>query len=230
MSEPNIEPICLTDVVRIQEMPTSMDKVKRGVGETAAFAALYHESDALWVGSIFGADALQKRTGIDPWAMGALVSGAVGYVEYKFAGLARRVFEKKEDLSEKTHTVSERVRALGALAYSSFFGSANAVKINDALGLESTPRRRKVQAAAFGIGVGLWTTPTPGFEQGADAVRDYVDNMLDSPENFATYSAVTISGILEGAKIIKESRKAIGRWWNRRKEQKLVINLQTQTE
>lgn len=281
MDEAAFEPICLTEAASIQETHSRMSSVAKGVGETAAFAALYHESDVLWVGSIFGADFVQRKLGADPTVMFASVASGVGYVEYKFSGLARRIFDGKideqqekpslreramglgsfvtnlvhnkrnkatedepkikvpflervkslnekvsghiEKIKEKLPTYSSKtIRELGGLAYGAFAGSANGVKVNGALGLESTPNRRRMQSAAFGIAVALWTTDTPGFEQGAGAVKDYVGDALDSPESFAKYSAVTIAVILTAAKIVKESRRVVSRQWTRHKERKVA--------
>lgn len=196
-----------------QDIITSTEDAAK---QTLAFGLLYHASDAEWVGGALAGNWISDRYGIDPWVTAAGVAGSVGFVEYKLSNIAVRAFEKNEDLEQSPGKIKRAVQEVGGLTYAAFFGSANGVKINDSLGLESTPLRRKIQAGVFGTAVGLWVTPLPGYEDGADLAKDTVQDMFEDPKKFLLYSAVSIGGILGVSKVVKEGRKAFGRWRDKR--------------
>jgi hypothetical protein len=149
---------------------------------------------------------------VNPWVAAGVVATAVAFTEYNLSNIAVKKFEKKDDIETSPGLFRRTMQELGGVAYSAFAGSANGVKINDSLGLESSTRRRKIQAAIFGTAVGLWVTPLPIYEDGSDIALDTLNDMFSDPKSFAVYSAVSIGSILGISKIVKESRKAYNRY------------------
>lgn len=203
-----------------QEHNTFIASAEDTAKQTVGFSALYHAADVEWVGTILAGNHLVEKYGLNPWLAAGGFAGAVGFTEYKLSNFAVRLFEKKDDIERGGGIAGKGLRELGGAAYAAFAGSANGVKINDSLGLESTPRRRKVQAGIFGAAVGLWVTPLPYFDDGAENAKEIVQDAFDNPKNFALYSAISIGSILGASKIWKESRKAISRQWTRHNERK----------
>ncbi len=190
-----------------KELDTVASGAQEVAVQTGGFSVLYHLADIEWIGGAIAGTYAVEKFGVNPWAAGATVAAAVTYSEYQLSSVAVRIFEKKKDIAENTSRFSQATKDLGAAAYGSIFGSANGVKINDSLGLESTPRRRKIQAAIFGCAVGLWVTPTPGFEQGDDAAREAVQAAYEDPKKAVAYSALSIGSILGISEVFKRTRK-----------------------
>lgn len=174
--------------------------------QTVGFGALYHAADAFWVGGAIGGDIIAEH-GVNRWLAAAGTAVAVTAAEYKLSDVAVSLFERPEDIDREMSTGRKILGEVAAAAYVSVCGSSNAVKINDSLGIESTPKRRFAQASIFGTAVGLWVTSIPGFEDGREAVEEYIDKMVDNPKNFFIYSAISVGGILTASKTVKEIRK-----------------------
>jgi hypothetical protein len=199
-----------TNTPELVPVSAPQEIAKQGVG----FTLLYHAADVEWVGGTIAGNVVEDRYGINPWAVGAVVAGAVATAEYQLSKVGAKLFDSPDTEPEEA-VASRSVRAgkeLAAAAYAAFAGSANGVRINDSLGLESTPRRRKVQAALFGTAVGLWSTPTPGFEQGSEVVKSFVEDATSDPKSFVIYSAVSIGSILTASEVTKRVRKRFSSW------------------
>ncbi len=192
---------------RSSNLPLARDEVRNNtVVDTIKFGAFYHAADVLWVGGALAGDTIAEH-GVNRWVAAAGTAIAVTGAEYGLSNVAVETFERTEDIEKDMGTIRKVGSEALAAIYVAICGSSNAVKINDSLGIESTPKRRFAQASIFGSAVGLWVTSIPGFEDGREEVEKYIDNMVDSPSNFILYSAISVGTILTGSKIVKEVRK-----------------------
>lgn len=206
MSDPNIERILSAH----ENAPVSGEEVKRPIGDAVKFWGFYHAADVLWVGGALAGDTIAEQ-GVNRWVSAIATAAVVAKAEYKLSDIAVETFERPEDIEKDMGVVRKIGSEIAATAYVAVCGSSNAVKINDSLGIPSTSRRRLAQAATFGTAVGLWVTSIPGFEDGREAVEEYLDDMVESPANFILYSAISVGGILGVSKIVKEARKFFAR-------------------
>ena len=202
MDEANFE-----NIASANEQFISKDKTdKLPLGEAIKFWGFYHAADALWVGGALAGDAVAEH-GVNRWVSAAGTAIAVTGAEYGLSNIAVESFERPEDIDKEMGLVRKVGSEALASLYVAVCGSFNAVKINDSLGIESSPKRRLAQAALFGSAVSLWVTSIPGFEDGREIAKDYLSDMVDSTKNFLLYSAVSVGAILGASKIIKEVRK-----------------------
>jgi hypothetical protein len=187
------------------------EKQNNNIQEALSFGALYHSADAQWIGGALIGNVIVDKYGINPWLVAGGVATTVATTEYSLSRFAVNIFEYSDDLSRTRNSTLRVGRELLAAAYASFAGSANGVKINDSLGLESTPLRRKVQAGIFGFSVGLWVTPLPLYSDGAELAKDYIDELFEDPANFAIYSIASIGAIYGISSVVKSVRKKLRR-------------------
>ncbi len=164
----------------------------------------------MWVGGALAGDVIAEQ-GVNRWVAAVGTAATVATAEYNLSNIAVSIFERPEDIDRDMSTGRKVVGEVAAAAYVALCGSSNGVKINDSLGIESTPRRRLAQASIFGTAVGLWVTNLPLFGDGREAVEEYIDTMVENPKNFLIYSAISVGGILSASKAVKEVRKFFAR-------------------
>lgn len=194
----------------------------------AAFVALRGFDNALWIGSVAGGIAIEKRYGVPAAIVAPSVATGVTSIGYAVSGQAVRFFRDDAPSLENTETdtpenrTGKVLKELSALGYAAWSGATSTVELNNSLGLESTRKRRLGQAAIYGVGTSLWTTNIPPFEQLREVVIDAGNYTIENPIQGTAMGALGSLGIFAIMKGIKYGREKFQEFRAARKASKIA--------
>lgn len=191
------------------------DKTKDTIVEAGAFIGFRAASTTLWLGGIAASYYLRHKYGIGPEISMPTVGAAVTGVEYFGAGQATKVFDHGgKDVEVDTASVMEGSaktrlerlgKELGSAAYVAWNGAMSAVKVNNGLGLETTPRRRLYMSSIYGFAVSIYSFPV--LQEGAVAAAKFT---VENPEQGVPTAVVgggITYGVVRGIQSFREHRR-----------------------
>jgi hypothetical protein len=185
--------------------------ISSSIREGAAFTCLRYFDNALWLGGIGIGLYTQNKFSIPQEVVAAAVATGVFAADYAVSGKAIKTFGSESSMGDdesanKEKRINDLAKEMSALAYAAWGGSTSTVELNNSLGLESTRKRRALQAGIYGIAASLWTTDIPPFKQGREAALASFDYAVENPVEstaFAAAGSFAIFGLFKGIKAIR---------------------------
>ncbi|MEI7522445.1 MAG: hypothetical protein WCJ86_03175 [Candidatus Saccharibacteria bacterium] len=164
----------------------------------ANFTLLRSSATVEWIGGAIGGNALVEQTGINRWAGAAIVAGTIAGLEYpQTSWAAKKHKDTAKDPETNKKTSNKLIVEATSFGQTVWQGAAATVAYNETVGIESTVKRRAFQSLAYGAAVGLWTTPLPGYRDGAELGQRAISKAIENPGT-ATAGAIISSAAVFG--------------------------------
>lgn len=178
----------------------------------AQFAVLRGVSNVeLGAGVLIG-NVLAEAADLNRWIVATGVWAVVTAMEYPQSRWAARdepalpKIDVVKTSWNKTRAVSKEIIAG---LWASWHGTGANVEINGAAGLQTTRARSLFQAASYGTGVGLYTSPLPGYTHAREGVIWVVKKNIANPAETIPKTAAAsfaLFGAIRGVRYLKERR------------------------
>jgi hypothetical protein len=180
---------------------------RRLLSRFVEFTTLRYVAAAEWLCGIVGGNALHEIAGVNRWAAAGAVVIGVTLADYPQSRWAARRSAKGEYPVGRLHDPLTEAGALWSAAYN---GAGPTVAYNEAAGIVTTSKRSKFQSLTYGLGVGLWSTPIPGFRHLADGAIEIVKEAQEKPIQYGlsgVAGSVAIFGVFEGISHFRKKRE-----------------------
>jgi hypothetical protein len=175
----------------------------------ASFAVFRYTANIEWVGGVAGGKAVIENLGTNQWLTAGAVAIGVGMLEYSQTALAKsRIKSSQNNTGDSDESLKTKVAKEATVGWSALWQGASAtVTVNDSVGVESTKKRRMLQSAMYGLAVGIWVTPVPGFKQAADSGTEIVSAAIENPIKSSLIGVLSTGAIFGGLELFKNFRE-----------------------
>lgn len=225
MTDPNFDPTISGEVPQqfygdgMANPTNAADNVDVGnrhgvLSRFVEFTALKYAATIEWVGGVVGANAVHETAGTNRWLLFGITTLAISTLEYPQSRWAARRREKAvNDYSARgvKPGISNFPSEAGVFWSSTWQGAGATVMANESVGIDTTRTRSKFQSLSYGVGVGLWASPVPGYSHAAEKGSEVISSALDNPLRSSALGlagSIAIFGLFEGIKYLRRKKSS----------------------